>query len=114
MNQNRDAQGRFTGSGKWKDPYYRRMYQIGYYYEKDQNSASRHAYNKNVKTLSDKYLGACTCPRCEKHGYAELRKKRNGKTDTTYPRYLGVHHHHSEHGKTVYDGFCYVGVVRND
>jgi hypothetical protein len=109
--QKRDAHGRFTGSGKWSDPWYKRMYAHGYYYEKDQKGYNRQYYGRNRETFTEEYMGPCVCPRCERRGYAELRRQRNVKTGHTYVRqYLVVQHIHSEGGKTVYDGNCFVGV----
>lgn len=70
-------------------------------------------YMRNfVKTRNDRYLGTVVCPKCGRKGYASRMKKVNIKTGTVSGRFVQVLHKHTEHGKNVYDGSCYIGMVR--
>ena len=78
---------------------------------KEEIKQSRQQYAKKARRM--KYVGyggVCFCPRCGKKGYKHFHKTINILTGHEHPVFTIVIHQHSEHGKTVYDGCCYVGV----
>jgi len=68
-----------------------------------------------VKSVYERYLGVCTCPKCGLRGYLSRFKHVNVKTGCTHSmKYFMVTHHHDEHGKTVHDKTCYAGCSHED
>jgi hypothetical protein len=107
--------GRDVVMGLWADPEYVRAYQRDYYCRSNEREQNRQYYGKYRRTRYVGYFGAVTCPKCGKHGYAYLKQSENVKTRVVYTNpFLQVLHIHKKHGKTVYDGICFIGVVHNE
>ena len=56
-----------------------------------------------------KYVGVCLCPKCGLKGYKSYLRIYNKKTGNSNI-FTRVNHQHGEDGKTVYDGYCFIGM----
>lgn len=87
--------------------------QIEKYHEthkEERNAFSREYHAKYIVTKHHSYIGVCICEKCGRKGYKRYLRHYNKKTGNYSKIRTYVHHQHSEDGKTVNDGACYIGI----
>ena len=76
------------------------------------NKEKREKYAQNMGTAYIGYGGVVFCPKCGKKGYKVFKATINRNIGVEYGVYTIIMHQHTELGKTVNDGDCYLGMGR--
>jgi len=74
------------------------------------NARIREYGAKYYVTKHHSYVGVCFCEKCGSKGYKKYKRRYNKKTGKYSPIMTYVYHQHSEYGKTVHDGVCFIGM----